>query len=731
MSRRPVPPQNPPNRAVYAPPSAHPAASPTLVYQPPPLPHPGHRNYTPHPGYSGAYAAPARSPADAFEYLSQQIAQLVDVTLTNQAQNDGRLNRMENTIQRLIVESSSARAESRRHIVDIATLLQHSHDLGDARLHRIENMMGMGSNDPEPKEEKTLLHRFDLLSYAVEELLERVRDPEANLLEGPLHHDMATSPLKGMYADAAVVPKTPSPKRRLSSVAVGSSPSSPDQDIFSENRTNSTMVATDESRPSKEWPDGARDEVQSDIFGDMVARNIPKSTFASASPVTRALVPANWDRSPSPEEALVFSPDNSLEGMQAYSALPNQSTEDGTIASLRRASTMRHSVPLTSTSFAPVPEATLGSPAQSRLSTPNDHDSRSLSPDDVEPPSPMPDDPSPTFYEPPADHIPRLDALDEDFPSLSAIARSSRSTTMEPDDEAGQRSPSAETLQEELSVLNMMSPRETDPHSDLPSSPIPPQSEVSHSPVPSSVTPSPMRPRTQTIQTPPRLTLVIPDPVSPTSGGPRPEELFDTFMSPLSPSEASRDSSPASDQSDSEDEEEQAPEPQSSMDRPTTSVLRLAPSTPHTKKRKSDGDGEEAEQTPDSSGSSSSSSVAPERPPPSKRSRPDPSTSTASTSRTSKAAAGKGKKRRTKKVKAEGETVLWPAMTSQADAAPDFSGKFIGCEAEGCNRWYHCTCMGVGPGDPRLEDTFICPFCVASSSSPYAGRRRRWVGRAV
>jgi hypothetical protein len=69
------------------------------------------------------------------------------------------------------------RSESRGAVAQIAQVLQKSHELSIARLKRVEKILGMG---PEMKDQKTLLDRFDLLSFAVEELLERVKDPEAN-----------------------------------------------------------------------------------------------------------------------------------------------------------------------------------------------------------------------------------------------------------------------------------------------------------------------------------------------------------------------------------------------------------------------------------------------------------------------------------------------------------------------------------------------------------------------
>jgi hypothetical protein len=186
--------------------------------------------HTPPPGYGPAPAHPA--PPDATELLAQRLsATILEGLAAHQAHGDARLNRIETNLQRLSSDLSSTRQDSRAYIAQIAEVLQTSHNTQLARLKRLENILGMG---PHMKDQKTLLDRFDLLSFAIEELVERVKDPEANrasssledrsqnspplVPDGPLHHDMATSPLKRVYTDAGIPPKTPSPKS-TSSVA--------------------------------------------------------------------------------------------------------------------------------------------------------------------------------------------------------------------------------------------------------------------------------------------------------------------------------------------------------------------------------------------------------------------------------------------------------------------------------------------------------------------------------
>lgn len=131
-----------------------------------PLPTSGYGQLPP-PGY-----------VDAADILAQKITSSIQQVLgSHQAHSDARMNRLENNLQSTSTEISKARQEARTCVGEIAEVLRESHRLQTARLVRMENILGMGAD---MKAEKTLLHRFDLLSFSVEELLERIKDPEAN-----------------------------------------------------------------------------------------------------------------------------------------------------------------------------------------------------------------------------------------------------------------------------------------------------------------------------------------------------------------------------------------------------------------------------------------------------------------------------------------------------------------------------------------------------------------------
>ncbi|KAJ7927532.1 hypothetical protein B0H13DRAFT_1970779 [Mycena leptocephala] len=736
--------------------------------------------HTPPPGYGPAPAHPA--PPDATELLAQRLsATILEGLAAHQAHGDARLNRIETNLQRLSSDLSSTRQDSRAYIAQIADVLQTSHNTQLARLKRLENILGMG---PHMKDQKTLLDRFDLLSFAIEELVERVKDPEANLPDGPLHHDMATSPLKRVYTDAGIPPKTPSPKS-TSSVAVGSSPSSPRNDYSS-----STLVA-DDNMPDKELPQVDSQEVV-DLFGEVVSRPIPKTVFAAASPVTRPLVPADWRyQSPSPQRALSFNPDSSPEGMEAYSVLPNQPPPaDGTIASLRQETLGNYfagplmSTPVRAISEHPMsPTSSLSPPQSPRQSDENPPSfverCRSPTPELPNPPPPsdgtiaslrqetlgnyfadplmstpvraisehpmspasslsppqsprQSDDNPPSFVErcrSPTPELAELTAPAQQAQVLLQVSSANvpRAPTEEPQSIIQPQSPSADSLREELSVLNMIS-SQSNP------SPAPLRSPEVQPAVPSSVTPSPMLGTQILKNSPPRLTLSIPErratptalprsqrspspfrsqstPPRQSSTYPDPAELSDTFMSPLSPftpsevaespSTSPSPTSPVSRLPKSEVMDIPAPLPQVSPSRPTVSGLRLPPAgvvpvavAPRAKKRKAKPQEPEVDST---------------QGPPSKRARLRSEKRDAGPS-----GSGKQEKGKKKKKKADAD-VVWPAITQ---TVPEFAGKFVGCDKDGCDRWYHYTCVGIVPGDSRLEGTFYCPLCIAGHPPP-------------
>ncbi|KAJ7185542.1 hypothetical protein C8R46DRAFT_381786 [Mycena filopes] len=137
-------------------------------------------HYRQHPAYSPVLVH--HPPPDPMEIMSQRFAQSVrDILSAQQAHNETRMNRLETNIQRLSSDISDSRRDTRdstaNYIGKIAEMLVNSHEIQLARLKRMELVLGMG---PDMKDEKSLLARFDLLSFAVEEFLERVKDPEAN-----------------------------------------------------------------------------------------------------------------------------------------------------------------------------------------------------------------------------------------------------------------------------------------------------------------------------------------------------------------------------------------------------------------------------------------------------------------------------------------------------------------------------------------------------------------------
>ncbi|KAJ7185543.1 hypothetical protein C8R46DRAFT_1060940 [Mycena filopes] len=269
-------------------------------------------------------------------------------------------------------------------------------------------------------------------------------------------------------------------------------------------------------------------------------------------------------------------------------------------------------------------------------------------------------------------------ALPRDIPS--------RSSTVERDGNVHPESPSADTIREELSVSNMMSPH-SGTHSNVasPTRPFPPTEDEDV--VPSSVTPSPMLGAQIPASSPPRLTLDIPVTV-PAPSYPSAGDLFDPFMSPLSSTNPSAAPSPSPPPKDERMEERIPTTSSPPSGRPTVSGLRLrAPDL-----------GEPAGNVPQKRKLESDST----KQPPMKRPRGRPSKQHAGPSVKQE----KGKKR--KKL----NEPVWPEVIPEDASPAEFIGKFIGCD--NCERWFHYTCMAIVRDDPRVDGTFHCPFCVAA-----------------
>ncbi|KAJ7100276.1 hypothetical protein B0H15DRAFT_515556 [Mycena belliarum] len=279
------PPSRPPQLTGYPAPShrhvpiRHP--EPGAPYPYPPL----------HSPLYGPYQLPSPG-VDPSDILLQKLTHsMAQIVASHHTQSDNRMtDRFEKMRQTVTSEITSLRQESRGFVAQIAEVLQTSHNIQLARLERLESILGMG---PDMKDSKTLLHRFDLLSFAVEEVFERLKDPEANL-DAPIYHDMATSPMRRAYSDAAIPPKTPSPEPQNSSMAAGSS--SP-IDVFSDDSVSTAVNDSISSIFGQKLPE-LNAPVDQDVDDESSVgnspRDVPKSNFSAASPVTRSLVPVDW-----------------------------------------------------------------------------------------------------------------------------------------------------------------------------------------------------------------------------------------------------------------------------------------------------------------------------------------------------------------------------------------------------------------------------------------------------
>ncbi|KAJ7211349.1 hypothetical protein GGX14DRAFT_624380 [Mycena pura] len=557
----------------------------------------------------------------AFIFDPQAITQSVKQMLaSHEAHSEAKI---DNAVQLLLSEMSAARQESREHVGQIAEVLQKSHAINLARLKRLENIMGMGS-DMENSDEKTLLSRFDLLSFAVEELLERLKDPEANFPDSlPLRRDAATSPIKRVNVDGVISPRTPAPKPQ-SSIAMGT-PSY--TDAYSNNDPSSSTLVADDTVPFSDQKSSQVLSVPVDGAPCIETAAVPKPTFRAS------LVPVDWaNQDPADMRPVSVSP------------RPNQLSDD-TVVSL----TLGVGSPITtsrrSQSVHPVSSAFSVSPLQ-----------------------------------PPRETTPHFVAL-ADGKSVSSASEDIDRQTFVEEVESDARSPSADTVREELSVQDLMSAMQSSPSPSLP-----------NDAVPSSISPSPFLQSRRRSISPPSLVLSF-QPRASTGAAPRSplpqrtaifpseDDLFGGALSPVPPSTPSRSPSPGllHEAPLSRHNGDTMETPVSSTTRPKAT---LRPLSSVNKKRKSNPQEPEA-------GSSS------ERP--TKRDRKE---------------AGPSVKKKIKKEKSD--AVIWPPMTPASQINPEFDGNFIGCDREEeCGSWFHYSCLGIVPGDPRLTGKFLCPFCVA------------------
>ncbi|KAJ7634786.1 hypothetical protein FB45DRAFT_909854 [Roridomyces roridus] len=537
---------------------------------------------------------------DPLDRLAQALTQCVSEEFqTFRTHNDARMSRLEASIDRLNEDLVGARDEARTYVPILGEVLATSHKRIVISLNEMGEILG--------RVDETLKQNVDKLNratFSVEELIQILKDPKANDPPTPLHHDMATSPFKQIYANA---PRTPSPSPHR----VVTLRSEEETSFFTE-----STLCVDEGAQT---PDRAKKD---DVFS-------PEINFAIASPVSRPLVPADW-QSQVPSPVLLFN-DQPLNDSPLH---PPSPLPEGSVASLRLALETSGAAPVSHT-----PQIL----AQSLddIGTP------------LSPAAPLPDRANDT---------------------IPSTPRRSRSRTVEAEQP---QSPSNNSFREELSVLNLVN----SPHSD-----IQPAQTRDVSVVPSSVTPSPLF-GAQT--SPPRLAISIPTAV--------PEDVCDAFMSPMSPlSDISRFSSPEPGPSTSSQQAGPSRRKTSGLTLATqtkavassrdalTPVSEEIPPVPLVKKRKP--------------------KTEPAHEPPLKRARQQAGLATVKQEERGKMMTG---------------FVKWPALMQTTD--PEIVGKFVGCGVDKCQRWFHCSCVGIAPGDPRLDldgPEFKCPFCVANQPGP-------------
>lgn len=133
------------------------------------------------------FRANATSTPSVIDYLMSALRPMI---LVHQESMSTRIEQIGSAIETLGItvgglssQIKDVRKEAQDQTKDAATILERTHEVQlstsrvlAARLAKLEKMIGT-SNDRD--DNKSLLNRLDTISYAVEELLERAKDPDA------------------------------------------------------------------------------------------------------------------------------------------------------------------------------------------------------------------------------------------------------------------------------------------------------------------------------------------------------------------------------------------------------------------------------------------------------------------------------------------------------------------------------------------------------------------------
>ncbi|KAJ7250618.1 hypothetical protein C8J57DRAFT_1521027 [Mycena rebaudengoi] len=160
-----------------------------------------------HPYQTPLYTRPHSPPPNPGELLAQRITNSIERMLaSDEARMTTRIARLEDTIKVLSSEICKTRQQGRRYAQQLAEILRQSHEVQTTCVDAIGELEQALGTRPDVKDGQNLLHKFDVLSFAVEELLELIKDPEAGHFEGPAHYGMGL--IEPVDTDAAIQSKT-------------------------------------------------------------------------------------------------------------------------------------------------------------------------------------------------------------------------------------------------------------------------------------------------------------------------------------------------------------------------------------------------------------------------------------------------------------------------------------------------------------------------------------------
>lgn len=279
---------------------------------------------------------PSRPPDDIF-------LQLLSVLNANEQSTSARIDNLATTIQSLATQISDVRKETQEQTKQVAAFCDKTNAIHKVTSRvfstRIEKLEALIGTSYDGDEKKSLSQRLDGVLFAVEEFLERVKDPEAALqpsvqrtyadvhidprtpspprLGSPLPpeldprvcHEKGTSPFQKRYMDVATDPRSSTPPRspllvtRSTGVEISPTPDSNQHRLSTSRRYSDALTLVEINTEVKENIDVEMDhevidtaQVPEDTHSVPEIEKDHRQRYTSPSPFSPNLLPATWSK---------------------------------------------------------------------------------------------------------------------------------------------------------------------------------------------------------------------------------------------------------------------------------------------------------------------------------------------------------------------------------------------------------------------------------------------------